>query len=436
MNTSSNSVKRILIDTTFLFDQYAFRGIGRTGKEIVFRLIPKLLEEEFEIHLAGFKTLEKNLIELGFSQFSIEEITPRIAFTSFGEPVPSGIRNIHRWGQFFKPLIEDLRPDIFFATHFERGLPTVDRFKKQLNYVPKTAVVCHDVIPLKTNRYTNKDVFRNNIKKYLYNLMWSGVKNADLIFTISQFSKNEIASIPGVDASKIKVIYWGISEDFYKSSIEMEYDNELVDQVLEFYQLKDQTYFYYDSGIESNKGIFELLNLFAKLKGSSNSKIPSKLVLTGGDFYRGEGSNIKAKNNAAQVVLKKANSLGILDNLITTDRISHRDLLILLSNSKFYINLSRYEGFGLGIAQAFATEVPVIASNMSCYPEISQGAALLIDINNISKASEEIIKFIEDDKLVSSNIVKGRKVVETYDWEKTANEYFNSINDLLAKSVN
>ncbi len=433
MNTNSNSVKRVLIDTTFLFDQYALRGIGKTGKELVFRLIPKLLEENYEVHLAGFHNLEKNLIQLGFSQFAIEEITQRIAFTSFGEPVPSGIRNILRWGKFFKPLIEDLRPDLFFATHFERGLPTADYLRKQLTYVPKTAVVCHDVIPLKTNKYTNKDLLRNNIKKFLYKLMWSGVKNADLIFTISEFSKQEIASIPGVDESNIKVIYWGISESFYKSNIQMEYDPELVDQVLDFYQLKGLSYFYYDSGIESNKGIFELIDLYAHLKRTGNSKIPERLVITGGDFFRGAGFSIKAKNTAATRILKYASNMGVLESLVTTDRISERDLLILLSNARFYINLSRYEGFGLGIAQAFASEVPVIASNMSCYPEISQNAALLINVDNISESANQTISFIEDGNLIKNNVKKGAQVVQKYNWELTADQYFDAIKNLLSK---
>ena len=433
MNSHSNSVKRILIDTTFLFDQYAQRGIGRTGKEIIYRLIPKFLEANYEIHIVGFETLEKNLIQLGFSQFAIEEIIPRIAFTSLGEPVPSGIRNIFRWGDFFKPIIEDLKPDLFFAAHFERGLPTASYLKKQLTYVPKTAVVCHDVIPLKTNKYTNKDFIRNLVKKYLYKKMWTGVKDADLIFTISEFSKNEIASIPGVDSSKIKAIYWGISESFYKANIQMEYDAELVDQVLEYFHLKDKTYFYYDSGIESNKGIFELMNMFAKLKSSANSKIPEYLVITGGDFNKGLGEGIKAKNNAAQNILKLAKNLGILNNIITTDRVSDRDLLILLSNSKFYINLSRYEGFGLGIAQAFAAEVPVIASNLSCYPEITQDAALLVNVDDISNSANEIVKFIDSDSLVEKNILKGKEVVKNYNWENTADEYFKAIGDLLSK---
>lgn len=431
MNTNSNSVKRVLIDTTFLFDQYALRGIGRTGKEIVVRLIPLFLESNYEVHLAGFDTLQNNLIKLGFSQFAIEELLPRVAFTSFGEAVPSGVRNVTRWQKTFKPLIEELKPDLFFASHFERGLPTVNLFKRSLSYLPKTAVICYDVIPLKTNKFTNKDSFRNFIKKRLYKLMWTGIKNADLILTISHFSKKEIASIPGIDETKIKVVHLGISKDFYKSHIQMEYDEELVNQVLEFYGLKGETYFYYDSGIESNKGIFELLTTFSNLSKRWNSKIPQNLVITGGDFTRGKGTSIKAKNKAAQNILEKAKELGVLENIFTTDRISDRDLVILLANAKYYINLSRYEGFGLGIAQAFAAEVPVIASNLSSYPEIAQDAALLVSLDDLDKLEETIRRYTANEDLVKANIEKGKNLVLEYDWDKTAQGYFNELKKLL-----
>ena len=68
-----DSKKSILIDVTFLFDQYSKRGIGIYGQNVIRRMILKILEEEeMDIVLLGFNTLHQNLIALGFSQFQIE----------------------------------------------------------------------------------------------------------------------------------------------------------------------------------------------------------------------------------------------------------------------------------------------------------------------------------------------------------------------------
>jgi len=429
--TPNDPLKKILIDTTFLYDQYSRRGIGRTGREIIVRLIPMLVEANYEVHIVGFETLENNLIKLEFSQFAMEEIAPKLKFHTFGKPVLSGVRNIQRWSNTFKPIIEEVKPEIFFAAHFERGLPSANIFKKYLKSHPKTAVICYDVIPLKTNKFTNKGPLKNFIKKVFYKILWTGIKNADLIFTISNFSKREILTIPDIDEQKIKVVHLGISADFYKSRIEADYDNELIDQVKEFYDIKDKEYFIYDSGIESNKGIFELLHSFAELQKLNDLRIPKYLLLTGADFHRGIGQKIRAKNSAASNVLNQAKKLGILENIITGDKTSERDLRILLLNAKFYLNFSRYEGFGLGIAQAFAAEVPVIASNLSSYPEIAQEAALLVDLNDIPEIVTSVQKFINNDSLIRQNIEKARESVKVYNWDVAAEKYFEELDKLI-----
>src|SRR5690606_27206666 len=116
--------KKLLIDTTFLFDQYSFRGIGKYGKEVIKRLIKHAVEENVEVYFAGFHDLKKNLIALGLSQFTVDQYLKEISFYTFGEPVDSSVGNIKRWKKTFKPAIEEIKPDVYFAVNFERGLPT------------------------------------------------------------------------------------------------------------------------------------------------------------------------------------------------------------------------------------------------------------------------------------------------------------------------
>ncbi len=420
--------KKILVDTTSLFDQYSKRGIGRTGREILLKLIPLLLTEGIEVNLIGFKNLESNLIDIGFSQFSIDEYAKLIKFHTLGEVVPSGVRNIKRWENQYVPLINDIKPELYFAIHFERGLPSNPKINKDIKVKCKTAVICYDVIPLKTCKYSNNGFLRNIIKRRFYKKMWEGVKYSDLVITISDFSKKEIESIKGVNSKKVKAYHLGISEDFYKSHIENEYDKDLIDQVLELYNLKDKKYFFYDSGVEANKGINELLYIFQNIDKNLNTYY---LTIVGGDFNRGIGNEIKAKTSAGEKLLKLAKKYNVLNNLVTTGRIVDRDLIILLSKSSYYINLSSYEGFGFGLAQAMACEIPIIASNKSSYPEVTQKKALLLNLNNLDEDSKDVIEYINNVSQVNKNVVEALEVVNKYTWENNVENIFKELVGLI-----
>lgn len=291
--------KKILIDTTFLFDQYSFRGIGKYGKEVIKRLLDYAVEDNFEIWFAGFHDLKKNLIALGLSQFGVDQHLKYVKFYSFGEPVDSSIGNLKRWKDSFKPAIEEIKPDIYYSVNFERGLPTAWIFKRKLNYIPKTIVMAHDAIPLATHSYSSKSFIHNAIKGVFYRIMFNGVKNADLVLTNSNFSKNDLIKHGKIAENKIVPIYLGVDEKFFEKNPDSD-----IRHVMKAFSLEAKKYFIYDSGLEKNKGIDDLISIFNNLL-DLNSDLPNNLVLVGKDFTKGRAGQIKPKNERADRVLKK-----------------------------------------------------------------------------------------------------------------------------------
>src|SRR5207244_7941484 len=59
--------------------------------------------------------------------------------------------------------------------------------------------------------------------------------------------------------------------------------------------------------------------------------------------------------------------------------VAEEHLAALFAAATLFVYPSLYEGFGFPVAQAMAAGTPVVTSDVSALPEISGGAAILID---------------------------------------------------------
>ncbi|MCA9380674.1 glycosyltransferase family 4 protein [Candidatus Dojkabacteria bacterium] len=428
-----SETKTILIDITCLFDQYSKRGIGRYTKDLLLRLIKKASQDSsIKISLVGFYDLEQNLREIGFSKFGIEEYQDKITFSSLGEPTLSNYRNIFRWKKTDEVIFEE-EPDLYFAPHFERGLPTTPRL--QHSFMPKkTVVTAHDVIPLVNNSFSQKNPIMNLLKGIFYRYMWRGVEEADLVLTSSNFSKTDLINYGHIAEDNIEVIYLGINESFFAEKIDSIEETTINEVINRFIGEQRKSYFFYDSGLESNKGIDNMLKIVSRLFEKGGAHIPENLVLVGGDFYQGKGESIKARSALGEYYLKKIKQIGILDRVITTSRISDEELQILLRHASSYIYFSEYEGFGFGPIQAMAAQVPSIINNASCLPEITDGGAFLVDTKDIEDSVNKIYDFLKSEEDQQNIVNKGKEVAQKYNWEKTADQVLENFHKLLTET--
>lgn len=432
METIENKTKKkkILIDVAFLFDQYTKRGLGRYGIELIERLIKYAYEDsKYEVSLIGFLTIEQNLVQFGFTASQVEELKKLINFFSLGNAEISGIKNIKLWINKYIPYINFYKPDLYFVTNFERGMPTLPFINRKLIFKPKTVVTIHDVIPISTKKYSNKGFFQNLLKSFFYNFLINGIKKVDLIITVSNFSKKEIIKYKKIKEDKIKVIYQGVADQFFISKYKQ--DSDLTKEVMYEFGLLGSRYFFYDSGLEKTKGIDEMLLIFKKIVVLNKIGIPKKLVVTGGSLKPGIGQEIKPNDSLGEEFLKRATSLNILTNIIATGRISDEILRILLFSATAHIYLSQNEGFGFGPVQAMAAEVPSIAYNGSCLPEITSGGSLLVSLKDMDSTVKQIVHFLENDDLIQKTRAIGLEVAKRYNWENTARSTWQEFKNLL-----
>jgi glycosyltransferase involved in cell wall biosynthesis len=79
-------------------------------------------------------------------------------------------------------------------------------------------------------------------------------------------------------------------------------------------------------------------------------------------------------------------------NVVLTGRLGRSELLPVLQSARFYCQLSRYESFGVALAEAMACECAPIASSSGALPEIVDGTGFLVsegDPDTVARLIEE-----------------------------------------------
>jgi glycosyltransferase involved in cell wall biosynthesis len=352
--------------------------------------------------LFGFDDLASNLALLNLKSI------PKIKFVSLGKPNNSSpISNIFFFNFSFLPKIRAEKLDLFFSPHFERGIPI---------RVTKTAVMMHDVIPLVTNKYSQKGFLFNIIKGMFYKKGLKQARKADIILTNSEFSKRELINKAGFNESKVNRIYLGVKDDFRKENISQ--DMRDIRRILTIYNIV-KPYILYYGGIEANKNISVLLTSFR----NAIQRFPDlKLVLVGKEFKVGWDNKVTPLTKQAKNVISLINDLKLKHNIIFSGQIDNSHLPIVLNNSKLFIHLSTYEGFGLSVLEALAAGIPVITTRRSSNPEIFEDSVTYVPVKEVNKISESIIQLLEDenyrDKMIKMGLLQSRK----YNWAVTAKE--------------
>src|SRR5207248_3980061 len=123
--------------------------------------------------------------------------------------------------------------------------------------------------------------------------------------------------------------------------------------------------------IEPRKNLNRLMDAFQILKERGNVPADLKLVLAGGKGWLYDD------------IFEHQAESPIHDDILLPGFVSDDLLPAIYSAAEVLAFPSLYEGFGLPILEAMACGTPVVASRASCLPEVAEGAALMVDPNNV-----------------------------------------------------
>ena len=99
----------------------------------------------------------------------------------------------------------------------------------------------------------------------------------------------------------------------------------------------------------------------------------------------------------------------------------------MLKRAEIFLFPTFYEGFGLPILEAQSVGVPVVASNVSSIPEVTNGSALLADPTAPEFIAKLAYDLISNPELRDGIIKKGHENLKRFSWAKCASEIARTI---------
>jgi glycosyltransferase involved in cell wall biosynthesis len=132
-----------------------------------------------------------------------------------------------------------------------------------------------------------------------------------------------------------------------------------------------------------------------------------KLVITGG--FGGKAF----REMAAQALPEPALYIG---------RVSDEELKALYSAAACFVFPSRYEGFGLPVAEAMRCGCPVVAAGIPVLREIFPQGAMFCDPLSPNDIAAKVMQVIGDKTLQSALSEAGRELTKTMTWQRSGEE--------------
>lgn len=257
----------------------------------------------------------------------------------------------------------------------------------------RAIVTIHDLMHLNFPEYSS---IKNKV--YYEYVVKRTVKSAPLVFTVSEFTRQEIATWASISIDKIAVVSNGVDHEFYHLAV-----NPIV---------RKRPYFFYVGNNKSHKNLKRLVQAFA-LSGLSCEM----------DLLLSCGATIELSD----LVM----ALGLSDSVVFLDGIDEAQLPSYYKGAVATVVVSLYEGFCLPILESMAVGTPVVTSNITAMPETAGNAAIFVDPYDVDSIKTSLIDVVEN--LLKRNflIEAGLFRVKLYSWDNSRKLWDQALSPIL-----
>ena len=236
------------------------------------------------------------------------------------------------------------------------------------------------------------------------------LNKAKKVLTCSQFSRNDIMEVYGIDRKKIEVIPLSVS-----SAYRPETDGEKLGSVKSCYGIHGK-YLLYAGNFKAHKNVPALLKAFSTISATEDLQ----LVLVG------------PKTVGYSELCRLAAELGISARLVFTDRITDEGIMkAIYSGAEAFVMPSLYEGFGLPPVEAMACGTPVVCSDATSLPEVVGDAAVLVNATNSDEIARAVTTVLNDSVLRKGMVRQGLLRAAEFSENAVSRRMFDFLRDIV-----
>ena len=379
-------MKKVIVDIQVLQTNALKRGVGN----YVINLINNLDFNNLEVYLLVNLKL-KNYQEI----YSLFDDKP-VKFLKLRLPKP---KNGGDFSERYQKKLTKKLTNLFKDSQAYFLLPNIFMFDFYADFPDgfRPMVLVHDIIPL---------VLWNLLGKYFppqfYFSRFKLFYEADIIFTNSNTTKQDLINYIGIDKTKLVNLNGGAT---YNKVIKK--PSFLGEELL---------YILFPTGEMVHKNNEIIVKGFEKFNKINNNKF--KLIIT--SFFSQEN---------------KDNLLKLSQNIIFSGNVSEQELAYLYQKAKLVVFGSLYEGLGLPVLEAVYYQKPIVLSDIPAFKEIDnqQDAFYFFNKNNSNECAKQL-NLANNQRYFLKKRLSYNKILKKYSWKTTGRIFSQSILNNLKNS--
>src|SRR5438067_4028884 len=205
------------------------------------------------------------------------------------------------------------------------------------------------------------------------------IRHATMIISVSESTKQDAVELVGIPGARIQTVYPCVDSQF--SNVPKE---EEVHAFRKKQGLMDGFLLYLGT-LEPRKNITTLIEAYAQSR--KTYAIREKLVLAGG------------KGWLYDEIFERVQQLDLETEVIFPGFVSDAEQRLWYAAASAFVYPSLYEGFGIPVAEALASGIPVVTSNVSSLPEAGAGIALTVDPYDADAMAAALQQALSDEAL-------------------------------------
>ncbi len=357
------------------------RGIGQYEAQLIPHLLPGLVDAGARVRLI----VSKDCPELGIPDcievMHLPVVRDVTLFRIFAEQAV--IPFLSRGASIFLSL-----ESVFPFPH----LPVLRRM-----------VVVHDIHILRhisdPARYPEEYSWR--YRNWAGKAALKAIRNSDRIVTVSEFTKREVHDVCDIPLDRIVAIPNGLDHARFRIP-----EPDAVDRVRHRYRLPE-SFDLYIGPFSRKKNLRLIVEAHAAHSGRLDVLRP---VVVAGDTRR---------SDLYQDLKEMIRRNRLQDRFLFLGFVDNEDIPALYAAARAFIYPSLYEGFGLPPLEAMACGAPVVAAGTSSLPEVTAGAAELIDPSN-PESLFQALEMLSDPAYRSELVSRGLRRAREFTWKRTA----------------